>query len=473
MALKARSEDVILPLRGVVNSFLSLAERKKITLEFNVPEELVMVYIDHDKFEKIVTNLLSNAFKFTPEGGTVSVSLSISKDFDESGAESMQSGDVLIEVKDSGVGIAPDQLDKVFDRFYQVDDSHTREQEGTGIGLALTKDLVELHGGEISVSSEEGKGTVFIARLPLGREHLQESQIVEEPFEEVSEEGAPETVYTEAEIEESLIEEIVESEKKETKRTKSKPILLIVEDNRDVRRYMRGYLDNTYRVMEAKDGVEGFRISTDKIPDLIISDVMMPKMDGIEMCEKIKTDERTSHIPVILLTAKADSESKLEGLETGADDYLTKPFDAKELLVRAKNLIEQRRKLRDRFMREAQFKPKDIAVTSTDENFLHRAIDIIENHMSDEKFGVDEFSREVAMSRMQLHRKLRALTGNTATGFIRTLRLKRAASLIDQGFGNVTEVAYEVGFNSLSYFSKSFKKQFGISPAQYIARSSR
>ena len=467
MALKARSEDVILPLRGVVNSFLSLAERKKITLEFNVPEELVIIYIDRDKFEKIVTNLLSNAFKFTPEGGTVSVSLSISKDFDESGAESMQSGDVLIEVKDSGVGIAPDQLDKVFDRFYQVDDSHTREQEGTGIGLALTKDLVELHGGEISVSSEEGKGTVFIVRLPLGREHLQESQIVEEPFEEVSEEGAPETVYTEAEIEESLIEEIVESEKKETKRTKSKPILLIVEDNRDVRRYMRGFLDDAYRIMEAKDGMEGYEMSTDTVPDLIISDVMMPKMDGIQMCEKIKTDERTSHIPVILLTAKADTNSKLEGLETGADDYLTKPFDAKELQVRVKNLIEQRKKLREHFMREAQFKPKDIAVTSLDEKFLHRAIDIVEEHMSDSEFNVDKFSREIGMSRVHLNRKLRALTDQSPRGFIRTLRLWRAASLLRQKFGNVTEVAFEVGFDNLSYFAQCFRKQFGKLPSEY------
>lgn len=467
MALKARSEDVILPLRGVVNSFLSLAERKKITLEFNTPEELVIIYIDRDKFEKIVTNLLSNAFKFTPEGGTVSVSLSISKDFDESGAESMQSGDVLIEVKDSGVGIAPDQLDKVFDRFYQVDDSHTKEQEGTGLGLALTKDLVELHGGEISVSSEEGKGTVFIVRLPLGREHLQESQIVEEPFEEASEEGAPETVYTEAEIDDSLIEEIVESEKKETKRTKSKPILLIVEDNSDVRRYMRGCLDDAYRIMEAKDGMEGYEISTDKVPDLIISDVMMPKMDGIEMCEKIKTDKRTSHIPVILLTAKADTNSKLEGLETGADDYLTKPFDAKELQVRVKNLIEQRKKLREHFMREAQFKPKDIAVTSLDEKFLHRAIDIVEEHMSDSEFNVDKFSREIGMSRVHLNRKLRALTDQSPRGFIRTLRLWRAASLLRQKFGNVTEVAFEVGFNNLSYFAQCFRKQFGKLPSEY------
>jgi DNA-binding response OmpR family regulator len=252
--------------------------------------------------------------------------------------------------------------------------------------------------------------------------------------------------------------------------TGKKPFILIIDDNSDVRRFIRSHLDQDYHILEAADGAEGLQKAIEKMPDLIISDVMMPKMDGIELCRQVKTDERTSHIPVILLTARASGESKVEGLETGADDYITKPFDARELLVRVKNLIEQRRKLRERFRREMSLQPREVTVNSMDEQFLQRALDIVEKHLSDSEFGVETFSKQIGMSRQHLNRKLQALTTHSANDFIRIVRLKRAAQLLEKKSATVTEIAYEVGFNNPAYFAECFRKEFGRSPSQY-ARS--
>jgi signal transduction histidine kinase/ligand-binding sensor domain-containing protein/DNA-binding response OmpR family regulator len=454
MILQARSENIIKIMRGLVLSFTSLAERKKIDLAIEASAESIIGYIDRDKTEKIITNLLSNAFKFTPEGGKISVSV---KETIPYPMKASNSG-VSITISDTGPGIPPDRLERIFDRFYQVDDSVTRKREGTGIGLALSKELVELHYGQIQVASEVGQGTTFTVKLPLGKQHLKPEEIVEASSEKLASPGIPISL---TEVEATSQSETIPSSKK------SLPMILIVEDNADVRSYIRSYLDVDYRNIEARNGEEGLQITIGKVPDLIISDIMMPKMDGIELCRRIKTDERTSHIPVILLTAKADVEAKIEGLETGADDYITKPFDARELQVRVRNLIEQRKRLRERFHRNATLKPKDITVTSMDERFLQRALEAIEMHMSDGEFDVAEFCRAVGMSRMNLHRKLRAITGQSTSEFIRILRLNRAAQLLTQKFGNVTEVAYEVGFSNPSYFTECFKKQFGQLPSRY------
>jgi DNA-binding response OmpR family regulator len=257
---------------------------------------------------------------------------------------------------------------------------------------------------------------------------------------------------------------------KETgKAKKDRPIILIVEDTEDVRNYIKGFLESKYQINEAQDGNDGYEKALEIIPDLIVSDVMMPGMDGFQLCEKLKTDERTSHIPVILLTARASEGSKLEGLETGADDYIIKPFNSKELEIRIKNLIEQRQKLRERFTKDVTLSPKDISVTSADERFLNRAIAIIETHIGDQDFGVDIFGREIGLSHSQLHRKIRALTNHSPVEFIRTIRLKRALSLLKQKYGNVAEIAFEVGFNNPSYFTECFRKQFGKSPSDYTA----
>jgi signal transduction histidine kinase/ligand-binding sensor domain-containing protein/CheY-like chemotaxis protein len=321
MVLQTRPENIIKILKGLVLSFMSLAERKKITLTFDAKDESIRGYVDRDKIEKIITNLLSNAFKFTPERGKISVS---AEETTLSQATESKRG-VLIAISDTGQGITPDRLDKIFDRFYQVDDSMTRKREGTGIGLALAKELVELHYGEIQVSSEVGKGTIFTVRLPLEKQHLKPEEIVEEPSEKP---GLPEIPISLTDVEATPQADIIPSSKK------SVPVVLIVEDNADVRSYIRSYLDQDYRNIEASDGQEGLTKAISKMPDLIVSDIMMPRMDGVELCRRIKTDERTSHIPLILLTAKADVEAKIEGLETGADDYITKPFDAHELQAR-------------------------------------------------------------------------------------------------------------------------------------------
>ena len=243
-------------------------------------------------------------------------------------------------------------------------------------------------------------------------------------------------------------------------------MVLVVEDNADVRAYMREYLVSGYDVQEAHDGAEGIEKAKETIPDLIISDVMMPKKDGYELCKTLKLDEKTSHIPIILLTAKAGTENKIEGLETGADDYLTKPFDAKELLVRVKNLIDLRRKLRERFSVGQVLKPGDIAVTSIDDAFLQKAMAVVEQRMGDEEFGVEQLRNELGMSRTQLHRKLTALTNQSAGDFIRYMRLQRAKDLLQKNAGTVSEIAYQVGFNSVAYFTKCFREQFGAVPSE-------
>jgi signal transduction histidine kinase/ligand-binding sensor domain-containing protein/DNA-binding response OmpR family regulator len=475
MTLQVRQENIINLLRSFVQAFESQAKMKNIQLFFKADRNNISGYIDREKLETIVNNLLSNSFKFTPEGGKVTVKMfnphSISPLYirgEKGGAVRC----IQISVSDTGSGIPADSLPHIFDRFYQADNSYTRDEEGSGIGLALTKELVEFHKGKISVSSELGKGTTFIIWLPLAKEYYTAEEIVD--LDEADDRGNRRLETGDRKLEifpESNRRERPIGKKIKASR-KSLPIVLIVEDNADMRTYIRTNLENAYRIIEAEDGEKGFKKSATALPDLVISDVMMPKMDGFQLCAKLKTDQRTSHIPVVLLTARAAAEDRIGGLETGADDYIIKPFNARELLVRVRNLIEQRRKLRERYRKEGILKPQDIAVTSTDQKFLQRALEIIESHFSDENFGVEAFGREIGMSRVQLHRKLRALTDHSTGQFIRTLRLNRAARLLAKHHGNVTEVAYEVGFKNLSYFAKCFHEQFGVNPHAYAVHSS-
>jgi signal transduction histidine kinase/DNA-binding response OmpR family regulator/ligand-binding sensor domain-containing protein len=458
MKLRATRINIVPLVKGLAYSFESSAGLRSVNLDVRVEQDQIEVYCDKDMVEKILSNLLSNAFKFTAEGGKVEVRvtpsppLSISRE----GVSRGRGEWVTITVSDTGIGIPPGELDKVFDRFYQVDASQTREHEGSGLGLALVKELVELHHGTIQVQSEVGKGTTFTVRLPLGRGHLKDNEIVDVPV-------AVEPAMREAEG--ALAEKASERAEPEQVRGE-KPIILVVEDNADVRTYIKGYLVPAYQVMEARDGVEGIEKAQETVPDLIISDVMMPKKDGYEVCRTLKLDERTSHIPVILLTAKAASESKIEGLETGADDYLIKPFEPKELLARVKNLIDLRRRLRERFKIAVPLKPGEVAVASMDDVFLKRVMSAVDRHMADESFHTEELAAEVAMSRMQLHRKLTALTNQSPGEFIRYLRLHRGMELLQKGAGTVSEIAYTVGFSDPSYFSKCFHKQFGKAPTE-------
>ncbi|MCL4705386.1 response regulator [bacterium] len=474
MSLQARPENIVSFLKGLVLSFASAAERKRIALSISAEEENLIVYFDRDKLEKIVSNLLSNALKFTPEGGQVIVECGLQNaDFDRiqkdfSAIRNPQSA--IIKISDTGPGIPYEQLERIFDRFFQVDASHTREHEGTGIGLALTKELVELHHGEIFVESEVGRGTTFIVRLPLGNAHLKDAEIANEQSARFEDRGLW-IEDRESSIQNQASSNQQQATRNEQPETSDEPILLVVEDNADVRTYIRQYLEPAFKVIEAVDGVEGVQKALEAIPDLIITDVMMPKRDGNELCRILKTDEKTSHVPIIMLTAKADSESKVHGLETGADDYLIKPFDSKELLARVHNLIKQRQQLRERFSREIVLKPQDIAITPRDEVFLNKVKAVVEEYLSDENFEVETLSRKVGMSHSQIHRKLKALTNQSASQFIRSMRLARAVELLKQDAGTVAEIAYQVGFGSQAYFTKCFHEQFGCSPKEYVKKT--
>ncbi|MBN1482281.1 response regulator [candidate division KSB1 bacterium] len=453
MTLQAGEIDVVHFLKRLVASFMSLAERKNIALKFASSDRAVLCYLDQDKFEKIINNVLSNAFKFTPVGGRVMVSLHKGQCNSES-----QRQCIFIQIADTGPGMTSEQLSHIFDRFYQVSESHGAEFGGSGIGLALAKELVELHHGYIEVASQQDVGSTFTLSFRLGRDHLQEDEIVSEPVSESIFEPIP-------------VEHVDEGVPVESGHSKIKPTIRIVEDNADLRAYVREFLSDDYNIKEAGNGHEGLNKALAKSPDLIISDVMMPGVDGFELCRRLKTDERTSHIPVILLTARASEKSKLSGLEIGADDYIIKPFNAEEVRVRAKNLVQQRRLLREKFSKKIDVQPSDVTVTSIDERFLKRAINIVEQHMDDPDLNTEKLSRLVGLSRMHFNRKLQALTGQTIALFIRTIRLKRAARLLEEHRGNVAQVAYEVGFSNPSYFSECFQKQFGKRPSQVVKKT--
>ncbi|MCD4744708.1 MAG: tetratricopeptide repeat protein [Bacteroidales bacterium] len=459
-------------MKGMVMSFQSYAEHRKIDFQYHFPKEALYTYFDLDKIEKIVYNLLSNAFKFTPETGKVTFIATV---FTPQNRIQLPlklkkiSGNFLsITIKDTAKGIPKEHLLRIFDRFYQVDNALSRQHEGTGLGLSLTKELVEMHHGVITVDSKVDKGSTFTVILPLDKKVYSDDKIIP----------------TEEKTSKSFIKEISESDsyKKDSSYTDAAKSLsvkpeeiiqvLIVEDNEDMRNYISECMSDSSNIIKASDGAEGFETAIENLPDLIITDLMMPGMDGMELCQKLKTDERTSHIPVIMLTALAEIEDKIKGLETGADDYIAKPFNRQELITRVQNLIEQRKRLRERFSREVKIQPKDITVTSADEKFLLKIISVVEDNLSDPDLNVELFVSKANMSRSQLHRKIKALTDQATTEFIRTIRLKRAAQLLDQHHGTISEIVYAVGFSSLSYFSKCFQKQFGMSPKEFVERAS-
>jgi signal transduction histidine kinase/DNA-binding response OmpR family regulator len=453
MRLKACPLNLVTVVKEQALSFYSLAERKNIDFNFISPENGIIVYIDKDKVDKMLSNVLSNAFKFTPEGGKVEIRILKNTNIAQ------------ILVSDTGIGIPKDQFDKIFDRFYQVDGSHTREQGGTGIGLALTKELIDLHKGKIEVESQESKGSTFRLIFPLGKDHLRPEEICEDESEKGTEQ-------------EKMIELGDFSESKEERKNdidlseqESKPLLLIVEDNSDVRKYIGMILENHYQITEAKNGEEGLDKSFEEIPDLIISDIMMPKMDGFQLCSKLKSDSRTSHIPVIMLTAKATVNDKISGFETGADDYIMKPFEASELKARIKNLLEQRKRLHEHFRKHGIFEIEEQNITSLDQKFIQKSIAVINNNLSDNNLCVDFLADNLAVSRTVLNRKLSALTGDTPAELIKRMRLCKAAKLLEQNTGNISEIALEVGFRNPGYFADCFKKQYGISPSRYHNKS--
>ncbi len=427
--------DVILFLKYLLESFHSLAASKNISLHFSSKEESFIMDYDEEKLQRIISNLITNAIKFTPNKGQVKMHVGLTN------IENLS-----LVISDTGLGIPADRLEKIFDRFYQIDSTSTRQGEGTGIGLALSKELVNLLGGKIKVKSELGKGTQFKITLPVSQ--------------------TAEKIATQKKIQPHYFEETIplnaDSIASKTGST-DMPLVLIIEDNPDVVYYLNSCLKDQYRLEAAKDGSEGIEMAIELVPDLIISDVMMPEKNGFEVCETIKQHEITSHIPIVLLTAKADETSRIAGLRRGADAYLSKPFSKDELIIRLEKLIELRKKLQEKF---SDAKNSVNPPSQNPENaFIQKVRGIIEQDISDSNLDIPQLARNLAMSRTQLYRKIKALTGQSPSIFIRNIRLQKAKELLQTTELNISEIAYETGFSDLSHFSRSFKDAFGVSPS--------
>ncbi|SKB79206.1 ATP-binding protein [Dyadobacter psychrophilus] len=458
MELQVQEGDLYQFLNILSSSFDSLAQHKGLSFEKNIDLPAAVAWFDRDKLEKIIINLLSNAFKFTQEGGLVTFT---ARTEEQAGQQILH-----IAVSDTGKGIAPDEQKQVFESFYQARQTVENQDGGTGLGLALVKELVRLHNGSIKLQSELGQGSVFSIEIPIHKNAYNEGQRIK------NQPGEYELQVLEPNLD-VPVKPVWKETEPEIRSPELRETVLIAEDNTALRDYMESLLEGDYTVFKAPDGVEALACARKVLPSLIISDLMMPKMNGMELTGHIKSDERTSHIPVILLTAKSGQESRIDGLKTGADDYLTKPFSVEELSVRVRNLIELRKKLAERYRERIRVHVTTPEEMSLDDKFLMRAKEIVEANMEDVLFSVEKMAEDMNLSRTQLLRKLKALTGLAPNDFIRDLRLQKAAEMIRQKADTITQIGYAVGFNDQSYFSKSFKKEFGETPTEYSARISQ
>ncbi len=454
LKLEITEDDMVSLVEEVVQSFQEFAREKQITLEFHTLKKKLVSLFDPDKIKTILNNLISNALKYTGEGGVVSVHLSLVFASSEEDSLNDQQEEQFIEisVKDNGKGISATNIEKIFTRFFRVDSNN--ESTGTGIGLSFVKDLVRLHKGTIDVISKPGKGSKFTVRLPYETE-----------INEVTEDIPEESIADKSSVthKSSMVSDLPEE-------TNAR-IMLIVEDNSDVRYFIRSHFDSFYAIYEAKDGQEGLDLAIEIIPDVIISDILMPGIDGYEFCKRIKKDERTSHIPLLLLTALHSKEHEIEGLSCGADDYITKPFDIAILQTKIENMLQVRRALKEKYTSQIVLKPSDLTISSPDERFLKKAIEVVENNIANADLDIEQFASEVGVSRMQLYRKFDALTNMTVKEFVRSIRLKRASQLLLEKKMNITEIAYAVGFKDLSHFRKCFHREFGMSASEYVSQN--
>lgn len=465
-SLKVSKINIVKYLKSIFYSFESIAEKKKIQLEFETEKEFIELYIDWEKIEKVFNNLINNAIKFTNFGGMIT--LSINK-IDENMKDSdLNIPHVKISISDSGIGIAEDKLKYIFDRFYQVDRKKFSDTEGSGIGLALAKELVEQHLGNIYVTSKENEGSTFIVKIPFGLEHKNNIQ------ENIQNNFESEYFIEQRQDDVGEGNELIKAEfKSEKDDDVSEEVILVIDDNPDIREFISEHLEENYSVIQAANGKIGIEKAKKTIPDLIISDIMMPLIDGYELSSKLKIDPVTSHIPIIILTAKASQDDKITGLETGADDYLIKPFNSKELLIRVKNLISNRKQLRQKFSFSEKIEKEVSSKISLDEVFLQKVSTSILNNISKPDYAVEQLADEVSFSVSQLNRKLKALTDQTAGHYIRTIRLEKAGQLLRSKAASIKEIAYQVGFTEQSNFAKSFKKHFGLSPSEFIGETEK
>lgn len=456
MELKLYRFDIVKTLTMWVGDFQLTAERKQIRLHLDVDDlkgshEMIA---DQEKISRIVFNLLSNALKYTPAGGEIFVSL---KD---------EGANLRLDVKDTGKGISQVEADKIFERFFQAKGAAS----GTGIGLALVKSFVELHHGEARVESEPGKGSDFIVVIP--REQEGDSQVIHNDVDIVDNSANASASDGKNVVDESVLQYIDDGDRSRGKvqqlvsENTNRPTVLVIDDNTDIRQYERTLLQDEYIVLEAADGKEGLSVAMKEVPDLVICDVMMPVMDGLEFTEQLKTNTATSHIPVIMLTAKNLEEHRAEGYEHGADSYITKPFHSKVLLARIENLLRQRQLLKNLYQgtKEAEKEISEAHLEDRDKQFLKQLQAIIQKNLSDSEFGVEDMGQQIGLSRVQLYRKVKAMTGSSVVDLLRKARLAKARRLLETRSMSVSEVAYEVGFSAPSYFTKCFKEEYGMLP---------
>lgn len=456
MELKLYRFDIVKTLTMWVGDFQLTAERKQIRLHLDVDDlkgshEMIA---DQEKISRIVFNLLSNALKYTPAGGEIFVSL---KD---------EGANLRLDVKDTGKGISQDEADKIFERFFQAKGAAS----GTGIGLALVKSFVELHHGEARVESEPGKGSDFIVVIP--REQEGDSQVIHNDVDIVDNSVNASASTGKNVVDESVLQYIDDGDRSRGKvqrlvsENTNRPTVLVIDDNTDIRQYERTLLQDEYIVLEAADGKEGLAVALKEVPDLVICDVMMPVMDGLEFTKQLKTNTATSHIPVIMLTAKNLEEHRAEGYEHGADSYITKPFHSKVLLARIENLLRQRQLLKNLYQgaQEAEKEISESHLEDRDKQFLKQLQAIIQKNLSDSEFGVEDMGQQIGLSRVQLYRKVKAMTGSSVVDLLRKARLAKARRLLETRSMSVSEVAYEVGFSAPSYFTKCFKEEYGMLP---------
>jgi signal transduction histidine kinase/DNA-binding response OmpR family regulator len=433
----------------ITASFESLLTNKNIILIKNIEIPDCLYWCDQDKLEKIITNLLSNAFKFTPTRGTVTLTTVIEED-----------SYLSVTVTDTGNGIPADEQSSIFLPFYQVRQDH-HVQPGTGLGLPLVKELTRLHQGTVHVFSEPGKGASFVVRIPVVKRLFAEEQLIVDHERAWNHTVAVDSSALNGQPEGDIV-------------FQDRDAILVADDHAELREFISGALQRKgYAVLTAVNGKDAAELAIKFIPSLVLSDLMMPEMDGLSLTKKLKEDERTSHIPVILLTAKNEQQSKVDGWKTGADDYLIKPFSPDELLARISNLIEQRKRLSRKFAERVLVLPPMAGVQSLDDKFLARAHAVVEANLEDYTFTVERMAEEMNLSRTQLLRKLKALTDLSPNDFIKNIRLKRAAHLIRQKADTITQIGYAVGFNDQSYFSKCFKKQFGVTPSEFALDENR
>lgn len=443
LKLKTQNLDLIDFIKDTLDSFKDLSETKKITLECFTEVKEYYTFFDADKIERVLFNLLSNAFKFTNEGGKVSLLVN-----------SVSDDSVTIKVSDTGIGIPKEMHNLIFMRFFQNNGDETVLNQGSGIGLSITKEFVKMHGGEISVKSEPNDGSTFIISLPFKK--------IEKPKKMID-----------RELEESLIDEIrtddVEDVKVKNLNSFNLPVVLIVEDNDDFRFYLKDNLKSNYKILEATNGKEAWQSALYHHPHLIVSDINMPIMDGITLSSKIRLDKRTSHIPIILLTALTDEEDQLKGLETGANDYITKPFNFEILNTKIKNILQLNKKLKDTYLKQIKVETAEIEVLSDDAKFLNKVLAYVEENLNDSKLSVNDLSKSLGMSRGTLYNKLLEINGTTPIEFIRSVKLEKALLLLEKSDLNVNQIAYCVGFATPNYFGKSFKAKYNILPSEYIS----